>query len=280
MKLFKFIVLLLAVPFLLGACNGIEGNVNAAKASPSPVLDRIASRGELIVGTAGTMPPLNMTTKDGKIIGIEADMAKYIASSMDVKLTIKPMPFYELLPALEAGKIDMVISGMTITGQRNMKVAFAGPYFLSGKSILTKDKRIASLESGADLNDPSISLVVLKGSTSQQVVAGLLPRAKMVVVDKYDDAVKMVLNGQVGAMVADYPICLVSVFRFPGQDLMTLEKPFTFEPLGIAVPANDPLLVNWLQNFMVTYKGSGELKRNIDHWLKNDDWISQLPEIK
>ncbi|MBW1645228.1 MAG: transporter substrate-binding domain-containing protein [Deltaproteobacteria bacterium] len=265
MKLFKFMVLLLVVPFLLGACNGVNSNVNAAKVSVSPVLDRIAARGELIVGTAGTMPPLNMTDREGKIIGIEADMAKYIASSMDVKLTMKPMPFYELLPALEAGKVDMVISGMTITGQRNMKVAFVGPYFLSGKSILTKDSKIAALENGEDLNDPSISLVVLKGSTSQQVVEGLLPKAKMVAVDKYDDALKMVIDGKVGAMVADYPICLVSVFRFPDQ---------------IAVPAGDSLLVNWLQNFLTTYKGSGELKRNIDRWLKNDVWIKQLPEIK
>jgi len=193
---------------------------------------------------------------------------------------LKPMPFHELLPALKAGTIDMVISGMTITGLRNREVAFVGPYFLSGKSILTKDKNIATLESGDDLNNPDISLVALKGSTSQQVVEGMLPKAKMVLAEKYDDAVKMVLDGKVSAMVADYPICLISVFRFPDYDLMTLVKPFTYEPLGIAVQAGDPLLVNWLTNFMNSYKGSGELERTTNRWLKNSSWIKLLPPIE
>ncbi len=279
MKALKFLTLLVLIPLLLGACNGM--NVDSPKKlSASPALDRIVSRGELIVGTAGNMPPLNMTTKEGKIIGIDADLAEYIAGNMDVKLTLKPMPFHELLPALKAGTIDMVISGMTITGLRNREVAFVGPYFLSGKSILTKDKNIATLESGDDLNNPDISLVALKGSTSQQVVEGMLPKAKMVLAEKYDDAVKMVLEGKVNAMVADYPICLISVFRFPDHDLMTLVKPFTYEPLGIAVQAGDPLLVNWLTNFMNSYKGSGELERTTNRWLKNSSWIKLLPPIE
>ena len=282
MKIVGFLVMLVLIPLFLGACNGM--NVNNAdgpkKLSASPVLDRIASRGELIVGTAGNMPPLNMTTKDGKIIGIDADLAKYIAGNMDVKLTLKPMPFHELLPALKAGKIDMVISGMTITGLRNREVAFVGPYFLSGKSILTKDSKIASLESGNELNNPDVSLVALRGSTSQMVIEGMLPKAKMVLAEKYDDAVKMVLDGKVSAMVADYPICLISVFRFPDYDLMTLVKPFTYEPLGIAVQAGDPLLINWLDNFMTSYKGSGELERTTNRWLKNSSWIKLLPPIE
>jgi len=56
-------------------------------------------------------------------------------------------------------------------------------------------------------------------------------------------------------------------------------KPFTFEPIGIAAPANDPLLVNWLNNFLISFKGSGELKRITDYWLDNDEWVKRLPEI-
>jgi len=81
-------------------------------------------------------------------------------------------------------------------------------------------------------------------------------------------------------MVADYPICLISVFRFPGHQLATTIRPFTYEPSGIAIPANDPLLVNWLDNFFVSFKGSGELERLTRHWLENGDWVKDLPEIK
>src|SRR5512136_2329159 len=90
----------------------------AFAAGISPVLDRIQAKKELVVGTAASMPPLNMTTKDGQIMGMEMDIASFFASSIGVKLTLKPMNFNELLPALEAGQVDMVLSGMTITPER------------------------------------------------------------------------------------------------------------------------------------------------------------------
>src|SRR5262245_12412781 len=97
-------------------------------APSSPVLGRIASTGELVVGRAASMPPLNMTTKNGQVVGFEIDLAQAMAQAMNVKLRVAPIPFAELMPALEAGQVDMVLSGMTITPGRNMKVAFVGPY--------------------------------------------------------------------------------------------------------------------------------------------------------
>ncbi|RLB68443.1 MAG: hypothetical protein DRH03_09850 [Deltaproteobacteria bacterium] len=277
MKLFKSITLLVLISLALIACSGVDSNKDLAA---SPTLERIVSRGELIVGTAASMPPLNMTTKDGKIIGIEPDIATFIAGGMGVKLTLKPMAFHELLPALEAGEVDIVMSNMTITGKRNLKVAFVGPYFISGKSILTKDIAFASIENGTELNKPEISLAALKGSTSQQVIETLLPKAKLVATNTYDDAVKLVIDRKVNALVADYPICLISTFRYPEEELSTMLKPFTFEPIGIAAPANDPLLVNWLNNFLISFKGSGELKKVTNYWLNNDEWVKRLPDIK
>ena len=118
--------------------------VTAAAAGTS--LDRILQKGELVVGITGTQPPLNATTKDGKIIGFDADIAAAIAMNMGVKVKFSKMQFSELLPALEAGKVDMVLSGMTMTLSRNLKVAFVGPYYISGKGILTKAKTIGALQ--------------------------------------------------------------------------------------------------------------------------------------
>ena len=277
MKLFRVTALLVIIPLILGACNAINSKTEH---STSPVIERIAARGELIVGTAASMPPLNMTTKSGEIIGIEPDIATFIAAAMGVELSLKAMPFHQLLPALKAGEIDMVMSNMTMTGKRNLKVAFVGPYFLSGKSILTKDIAIASIEDGEALNNSETTLAALKGSTSQQVVEGLLPKANFVPTETYDEAVKLVLDGKVNALVADYPICLISTFRYPEAELSTMLKPFTFEPIGIAIPGNDPLLVNWLQNFFISFKGSGELERITRYWLDDGSWLELLPKVE
>ena len=97
-------------------------------ATAGKVMDRILKRGELTVGITGSQPPLNATTKDGKIIGYDADIAKLIAANMGVEAKFETMPFAKLLPALKDGKVDMILSSMSMTLERNLKVAFVGPY--------------------------------------------------------------------------------------------------------------------------------------------------------
>jgi polar amino acid transport system substrate-binding protein len=260
---------------LLAGCA--ETTKTVAPPSPSPVLSQIQARGELVVGTAADMPPLNMTTKDGKIIGLEPDLARYMAEAMGVKLTVKPIAFPNLLSAMEAGQVDMILSGMTITGQRNMKVAFVGPYISSGKSFLTKSQTLAAATDATQVNSPDTTLVALRNSTSQQFVETLLPKARLTLVDTYDEGVKMVIEDKVKAMVADYPICVISVFRYPDKGLASLITPLTYEPIGVALPASDPLLVNWVQNFLTTAETTGTLERLKAKWFKDASWMTQLP---
>jgi len=253
----------------------VWGQVFAA--GVSPVLDRIQEKKELVVGTAASMPPLNMTTKDGQVIGMEMDLARLFASGMDVKLTLKPMNFNDLLPAVEAGQVDMVLSGMTMTPGRNLKVAFVGPYFASGKSVLAKMVNVGLVDEIAKMNNPDKVLVALKGSTSQMFVERVIPNAKLVLADDYDQAVAMVRNDKAIVMVADYPICMVSVYRYPDAKLGTLEKPISYEPVGVALPAGDPLLVNWVQNFLQTLEKTGQTKMLLEKWFKDTSWVSRLP---
>src|SRR5271157_5584884 len=99
-----------------------------------------------------------------------------------------------------------------------------------------------------------------KGSTSQVFVERLTPNAKLVPTDDYDQAVAMVLDGKVNAMVADFPICMVSVSRHRDKALTTLKTPLTYEPIGIVLPPTDPLLLNLLQNFITSMVNGGELE--------------------
>jgi polar amino acid transport system substrate-binding protein len=268
------IVLVLTLTIFIG-CAHTTGNVS--KASASPVLDRILQRGELIVGTAGGMPPLNMTTKEGEVIGFEPDLARIMAGAMGVKLKIQTMPFSELLPSMEAEGIDMIMSGMTMTPQRNLKVAFVGPYFISGKGFLTTIKTIANANSTSAINRPGTRLVTLEGSTSQRFVEMMAPKATLLTAKDYDDAVDMVINDRAHAMVADHPICIVSVLRYPEKKLLTMISPLTHEPIGIALPANDPHLVNWLENLLSSLKGSGQMDDLKKRWFEDASWIKKLP---
>lgn len=244
--------------------------------SPSPVLDRIQQRGELVVGTAAGMPPLNMTTKNGKIIGLDADLSRYLADAMEVNLRLEPMAFEDLLPSLEAGKVDMIISGMTMTAYRNRRVAFVGPYLTSGKGLLTREATLAAIKDPNAIDLAEVRLTALAGSTSADFVRKVTPRAQFAPAQDYDEAVKMVIDGRVDAMVADQPICLISVARYPDQGLLAIIAPLTYEPIGIALPANDALFMNLVGNFLTALQDSGTLERLKDQWFQKGDWWDQV----
>lgn len=274
------VLLLGLVAFGLGACHGMRGADTSgptAAVKAAPRLPGILARGELRVGLSGDQPPLNMTTREGELIGLEVDIARGMAEAMGLVASFQTMPFAELLPALESGRVDLVISGMTITPARNARVAFAGPYFVSGKSVLAKSDLIENVESPAALNRPDRTYVALAGSTSEAFVKQQLATASLLTTPDYDSAVAKVLSGEVDGLVADYPICAHSLLRHPDAGLSALTTPFTVEPMGIALPADDALLTNLVQNYLVTLKDTGLLTRYKVKWFSEGDWLSELP---
>ena len=271
-------ILLLGLLVLgLAACQSLSTLGGGAGGPTADRLQRILESGELRVGLSGNQPPLNMKNKAGEITGLEVDIIDALAHSMglDVRFVVKP--FGELLPALENDEVDLVISGVTITPERNARVAFAGPYFISGKSILTKSEKMAAVDSTTSLDDPNRSYVALAGSTSQEFVEQAFPKARLVTTPDYDSAVQMVLDDEVDALVADFQICALSVWRHRQANLSTLMTPFTIEPLGIALPADAPLLVNLVENYLDTLEYTGLLTQFKAKWLSDGSWVAELP---
>jgi polar amino acid transport system substrate-binding protein len=78
-------------------------------------------------------------------------------------------------------------------------------------------------------------------------------------------------------MVADFPICLYSSLRFIADGLVTLDKPLTYEPIGVALSGSDLLLVNWVQNVLGSLEKTGEMDRLLQKWFKESAWMDQLP---
>jgi polar amino acid transport system substrate-binding protein len=87
-------------------------------------LNKILEKGEIVIGMSGNQPPFSMKAKGGDLIGYEVDIAKLLSQSMNVKLKIEQIPFPDLLQALKEGKVDLVMSGMTMTPKRNLEAAF------------------------------------------------------------------------------------------------------------------------------------------------------------
>ncbi|TAA41060.1 transporter substrate-binding domain-containing protein [Corallincola spongiicola] len=280
-KLVKRILPIGIVLAFIVSCASTTADTSAPAQTTTSVaasaIDRIIADQIIRVGMTAEQPPFNVISKDGVAIGLDVDLARTLAQGMGVKLTIVRKPFAELLPALEKGEVDMVISGMAVTLERSKNFNFVGPYLLSGKSLLTTKATLEKLAKPHDINEAKYRVVALKGSTSADFVGNKLKKSTLIEVDHYLEGVEKLRNGEADGMVADMPVCVMAQLMFPEDNLMTLEPPFNLEPLGIAINKNDPQFANLITNFFNTIEKSGMLTLMQAKWLKSSAWMQQLP---
>lgn len=269
------IVPIVVAALATAACQSLPARTNAAATSNH--IQQILASGELRVGMTGAQPPLNMKTRDGRTVGLEVDMVDALAEAMGVRPRIIEMSFSDLLPSLEKGELDLVISGVTITPERNARVAFAGPYFISGAALLVRQDSLTGPEDSGERDDPSRTYTALAGTTSEAYVKARFPNAKLVSAASYDEATQLLLDGRADALAADYLVCAVTALRHPEASFAVPITPLTTEPLGIALPADDPLFVNLVENYLATLEYTGVLAELKARWVSAGTWLSDLP---
>ncbi len=234
-----------------------------------PVLDRVVEQGVLKVAMSGEQQPFSFVYgKNKSVIGFDVDLAGEIAGLMKVKLEVVRMPFDELIGAVEGGRVDMVISGMTITAARTRKVSFIGPYMLSGKSVLVSAGVQNRLKTPADLNSSDLTLAALKGSTSESLVQQELPKASLSTVANYGEGIQSLLAGKVDGMVADMPILALTSQQHRGANLQLIRPPLSIEPLGIVIARGDEQLENLLRNYLAVFEKTGLLSSLHKKWFE------------
>jgi ABC-type amino acid transport substrate-binding protein len=238
-------------------------------------VNRIVQTGEIRIGITAQQPPFSVKSSSGSVIGFDIDIANKLATSIHVKADFIEMNFADLLGALDRDEIDIVMSGMAITSERNLEHLFAGPYLISGKSILTKNRKIIEAPI-RELNMSRIEVATLKGSTSETFVKDNLPNAQSTLVDSYKEAVEMVIKGSVDFMLADYSECAYASFRNQDHGLLIQEELLNMERIGIAIPSDDPLLLNLIQNFILDLEQTGELKKIEDKWFRSGSWLGEV----
>ena len=240
-------------------------------------MDRIQTKGVLTVGTTGHFPPFTVKDKMGNYIGFDMQLAKYMAEAMGVKLEVKRYDMNKLLDAVKKGKVDMALAGITMTLERNKKVVFVGPYSVTGQSILAKKAVVDKVnEDSHYMNNPKFKLVVVKGTTGATVAKTVLPKATIIEKNTMTEAFDMVLNNKADALMADQSFCIVSAFQHKNREI-GVSEPITAEPVGVALPDGDYLLVNWVQNFLSKLQSAGVLEKMKKYWFSNPAWIKKIP---
>ena len=273
----KYVMLagLLAVMLLAPMSGAFADDIELAQKS---TIEEILKRGELLVGLEAGYLPFEMADKKGDFIGFDVDIAKEMAKAMGVKLTIVNTSYDGIIPALLTKKFDIIMSGMTVTQERNLKVNFADPYIVVGQTILLNKKNEGVVKSYKDLNDPKYTVASKLGTTGEQAIKRLMPKATYKSFEVESEAGLEVLNGNADATIYDLPFCVVFMAQQGKDKLVFLDEPFTYEPLAWAVRKGDPDFLNWLNNFLAQLKNDGRYDRIYDKWIKSTDWIADIQQ--
>ncbi len=264
-KLSLFFVVALAV---------LTFSVGAAFAADT--LAEIQKRGKLRIGMEPGYMPFELTNKKGEIIGFDVDMAKAMAAAMKVELELVSTAWDGIIPALLTDKFDVIMSGMTLTQERNLKVNFADPYILIGQSVLIKKDLAATVKSYKDLNNAKFTVASKLGTTGEQATKKMIPAAKYISYETEQEGVMELVNGKIDAFIYDLPFNAIAVNQKGQGKIVHLSEPFTKEPLAWAIRRGDPDFLNWLNNFMNQVKYDGIYDNIYQKWFKDEAWLKEI----
>ena len=219
-------------------------------------LNQVIKRNKLIVGMEIGFFPFEYAGTDGQPVGFDVELAKIAAGELGVPVEIKDMEFSGLIPALQSGKIDVIISGMSRTPARAITVSFTEPYFEAGLCALISNKRAPEVSEIGQLNAEGRILAVKLGTTGDIAATRIFPKAQVKRFKEETACVLEVVSGRADAFIYDQ----LSIGRHLAQNPQTTHailKPFAYEPYAIAIRSGDFDFLNWLNIFLETIKADG-----------------------
>ena len=237
------------------------------------VLHEIQKRGTLLVGLEAGYMPFEMRDKKGQIVGFDVDMTTAMAKAMGVKVKYINTNWEGIIASLLTKKFDIIASGMTVTQTRNLKVNFADHYITVGQTVMLNKKLAGKITSYEQLNNPKYTVASKLGTTGEQAVKRMIPRAKYISYETEQEGTLEVINGRVDAFVYDLPFNAIMASGKAKGKVVHLDKPFTFEPLGWAIRKNDPDFLNWLNNFMYQVRNDGTYDKIYGKWFRSSEWL-------
>ncbi|AZF24585.1 MULTISPECIES: transporter substrate-binding domain-containing protein [unclassified Pseudomonas] len=239
-------------------------------------IDDAVRRGVLKVGTTPTYVPFEMTDRQGRIVGFEIDLLHAMSRALGVELELVTVPYTELLSGLMAKKFDLIGSGMTVTQERNLKLNFSDSFIVVGQTVLLHPRLAGTVSSIEDLDEASYRIAVTEGTTGEAAAQRFLGAARLMSFVTPEEGVREVVEGRADAFIYDAPYNLIAMARPENSALLTLEQPFTFEPLAFGLKKGDYDSLNWINHFLNQVAQDGTYDQLHDKWFKDTAWIAEI----
>lgn len=265
----KAALILLLVFFAIGCGAGGKKATEEGTASAQSTLDKIQKAGVIKVGMEAGYLPFEFNDEKGNIVGFDVDLANELGKRMGVKVELVNTAWDGIIPGLQAGKYDIIMSGMTRTLERALAVNFTEPYYETGQVLLVR-KGETKIKSFKDMDAAGLTLAVKTGTTSDLATAKIIKNAK---IDKYSteiDGVTALKTKKADVFVYDKPY--IEDYAEKDAEVVMLPELFTKEYFGFAVRKGDQDYLNWLNYFIQEIKADGTYELLYKKWFIDKEY--------
>jgi polar amino acid transport system substrate-binding protein len=199
-----------------------------------------------------------------------------MAKAMGVKFVPVNTAWDGIIPALVTDKFDIIMGGMTITQERNLKVNFADPYIVVGQAILLNKKHEGTVKSYKDLNDPKYVLTSRMGTTGEQAIKRMIPKATYKGFESEAEGGMEVINGKADALVYDLPFVGTSTPARARGKTVSSGRTVHLRTAGLGHQQGRPRFPELAEQLPRQCKGDGFYEKVYNKWILSSDWKKEL----
>jgi glutamate transport system substrate-binding protein len=265
------VVALLALAALaLAACgddddNGDEAEEPAAEVEEFPAgstMAQLQDKGEIVIGVKFDVPPFGFKNpQTGEVEGFDVDLGKAIADKLGVQPKFIEAISDNRIPFLQDGTVDLILSTMTITKERNQEIDFSEPYYIAGGRVLVpQDSDIEGVE-----NLGGKRVCTARGSTYQESIQAQAPDAQLRLIDTYSECFELIQDGAVDAVSTDNVILTGMIVQ--DETLKMVGEEFTTEPYGAGIARGDTEFKQFVDETIAEYKEDGRWEETYQEWV-------------
>lgn len=266
MKKSKWLLALgLTSALFLGACSSNDDK-DTADSDDKNKLAQVEEAGKVVVGIMGTYAPYNYRGEDGEFTGYDVEIATEVAERLDVEAEFVAQEFSGLIPSLQQGKYDMLVSQVTITEERQKVLDFSDPYITNNVKVIVHEDNtdILSVE-----DFPGRKIGVGLGTNDETYLrTTLLPEVGDFTINTYDDVITTLKDLDAGRIDAtiNNEYALKPVVEKNGYKIKSVGEPIKSDQAAIAVAKGETEFVEAINNALDEMKEDGTYAEIFEKW--------------
>jgi polar amino acid transport system substrate-binding protein len=236
----------------------------APAAAHARSLEEVVASKKLVVGINPNFPPLGIYNEKNEIDGFDVDVARKLAEMLGVELEIVPVGSPDRIPFVMSGKIDAVMGAMTRTDERAKVIDFTIPVHTEVLGVLTTKGK--GYKDWNELNSSDVKMVEVRGATPVKLVQEQLPKAQLLLLDNYPDAVRALAQGRADAMIDVLDFMREHTEKHKNVDWEFMKTPIDVYYCGLGIKKGNTTLAGKLNELVKQLHANGYIDQRWEKW--------------